>query len=70
MSLLDSISEALPKTSLDLAPIIMMTREGRPTKVPKHCWRWSRLQLGFGWHEGEPPSYLLKSKDTSCVPVK
>lgn len=70
MSLLDSIADSLPKTSIELAPIIMMDSDGRPTNKPKNCWKWSRLQLGFGWHEGEPPAYLLKSDNSSCKPVK
>ncbi len=71
MNLLDALKAALPKTTLELAPIIMIDRAGYPTKKPKLCWKWSRLQLGFGWHDGSPPIYeLKKDSDSPCTPVK
>lgn len=70
MSMLDALNESLPPStasSIELAPIVMIDSEGRPTKRPADCWKWSRLQLGFGWHVGPPPQYLLKS---SCKVAK
>lgn len=63
-------SAPLPRTSIELAPIIMIDKSGAPTKKPKNCWKWSRLQLGFGWHDGPPDAFLLKSKDSTCNRVK
>lgn len=65
MNLLDALKESLPpstENSIELKPIVMIDAAGYPTKHPKHCWKWSRLQFGFGWHEGPPPQYLLKVK--------
>lgn len=70
MSLLDALKESLPPSaanSIELAPIVMIDKSGCPTKKPQDCWKWSRLQPGFGWHDGPPSQYLLKS---SCTIAK
>lgn len=60
----------LPKASLELAPIVMIDRAGYPTKKPALCWKWTRQQYGFGWHDGPPEAFLMKSKDSPCSEIK
>lgn len=34
----------------DIAPIVMVDKDARPTNKPELCYMWTRLQKGFGWH--------------------
>ena len=54
-----AVRHAVP--SLD-APLVMVNDKGQPVTKVEHCWRWSRLVRGFGWHDGVPPEFLGSAK--------
>jgi hypothetical protein len=47
--------------SLD-APLVMVNDKGQPVTKVEQCWKWSRLVVGFGWHDGVPPEFARSAK--------
>lgn len=46
-----AVAKPVPKKSTAL--LCMINRFGQPTKKPAECWRWTRLERGFGWWNPE-----------------
>jgi len=38
-----------PKASNSM--LVMINDKGQPTEKPKECWRWTRMERGYGWHD-------------------
>jgi len=44
---------AMPVPRKSAALLCMINRFGQPTNKPAECWRWTRLERGFGWWNPE-----------------
>lgn len=31
--------------------LVMINEKGQPTEKPRECWRWTRMEYGYGWHD-------------------
>lgn len=55
MNILDSLDKMFgvkhePVDMKDIDTVVMVDKDGRPTRKIENCYMWTRLRKGFGWH--------------------